>query len=220
MDFDQFRKLGADGVDDGVQGVNREPCDGLAVFVFQNGLQFVEAGFRFCQHGLNGGDQLLFLFNQIGGFVSRPGFVDARAGVFEVFAGLFPLDVAVANLVRHVHDVHSVKISDHFQVTQGHHPVFVNGAQTVDRLRHALETCQSHNDGHQGQKPDQQEEANVDAEVVHEQIGNGDRTDRTTGVHSRARDSSRVRHHNHDGAKIFVIDSFIGIYAKSAHCLL
>ena len=191
MDFDQFRELGADGIDHRVQSVNRVPRNGLAVFVFQNALQLVEAAFRFGQHGLDGGDQFLFLFNEVSGLVSGPSFGDALSCIFEVLAGLFPFNVAVAHLVRHVHDVHCVKICNHLQVAQRHDPVFVNGAQAVDRLRHAFEPCQSHNDGHQRQKPDQKEEANVDTEVVHEQIGNGDGTDSTSEVPS-ARATTRV----------------------------
>ena len=149
LNFDQFRKFGADRVDHRVQSVNGVTGNGLAVLFFQNGLQLVQAGFSFSEHGLDAGDQFLFFLHQISGFVSRPVFGDAFACVFEVFTRLIPLDVAVANFVRHVDDVHGIQVGDHFQVAKWDDTVLINSFQTIDGFRHALEPCQSHDDGHQ-----------------------------------------------------------------------
>ena len=109
-------------------------------------MQLFDGAFSFGQHGFNGGDQLFLFFNQIGGFVGRPCFVNALTRILQIFTGFSPFDVAVAHLVGHVHNVDRIQVGNHLQVTQGDHPVLVNGAKAPDRFGHAAQAHESHND--------------------------------------------------------------------------
>ena len=163
LNFDQLGKFGADRVDHGVQNVDSETRHALHVLFVENRLQLVEAGLGFGQHGLDAGDQFFLFFNQKRGFVGGPSLVNALTRILEVFAGFRPRDIAVAHFVRGVHDVDRIKIGNHLEVAQGHHPVFVHRAQPAHGVRHALEPHHAHHNRNQREQAHQKEKANVDA---------------------------------------------------------